>query len=162
MNIIRMLLICLLLPVSAYAGPVSLLDDLQQDAKQAKQLGKPLVVLYTASYCHFCEAVKTEFFNHMAKDEAYRSRIILREVIIDSSESLKGIDGNRRNHGAFASAKGVSLVPTVGFYDAAGDDIAKPLVGIATLDFYGWYLNQRITNAEQAMKQPDATLPSDS
>jgi len=155
------LFLILLLPQLGFANPVALVEDLQQDAEQARLAGKPVVVIYTASYCHYCEAVKSEFFNHMARDNAYNDRIVLREVIIDSSRGMKGFDGKQQNYGGFASEQGVYLVPTVGFYDSNGRTVAESIVGVATLDYYGWYLDKRIETAERAVNKDEPKAVAD-
>lgn len=141
----------------AHAAEIPLAADLGDDAARAGSDGKPLVVLYTASYCEYCEAVKTGYFRHLEADPRYASRIILREVVIDSALTLTDFDGNDLTHGRFAEDRGVMLVPTVRFLDSRGETVADPLVGVTNLEFYGWYLDQRIQIAMKRVRPRAAT-----
>ncbi len=154
----RLLLIVLLTWCGLARGAeIPLAVDLGTDAVRARSDGKPLVVLYTASYCEFCEAVKTGYFRHLEADPRYASRIILREVVIDSALELTDFAGNDLTHGRFAEDRGVMLVPTVRFLDSRGETVADPLVGVSNLDFYGWYLDQRIQIAMKRTRSKSAT-----
>lgn len=141
----RVLLIALaIFCTAANADAVPLASDLETDGRQAIAGAKPVVVLFSASYCGYCTAVKTEFFQHLEQDARYRSKVILREVVIDGADSLRDFGGNTVSHGEFADRHGVHLVPTVRFFDGAGVELAEPMVGVSTMDFYGWYLDLRI------------------
>ena len=100
----------------------------------------PVVVFFSATYCAYCTAVKSEFFRHLESDPRYASRIVVREVIIDS----ESVAGEAREFMAFARDNEVSLVPTVRFFDGDGRQLARQMVGVTNMDFYGWYLDQRI------------------
>ncbi len=140
----------LLLSLGSYANPVQFATDLYADSIDSAAESRPLVVLYTASYCIYCEAVKTEFFNHIASNPEYQSRIILREVVIDGDMTLTDFSGTPTNHAKYGAERNVKLVPTVSFYDSHGNDLVEPLVGVRLMDFYMWYLNQRIEDAVNA------------
>jgi thioredoxin-related protein len=137
----------LCVPLFCYAAPVPLAEDLRQDGVAAEAESKTVVVLFTASYCEYCEAVKSEFFNHILKDVRYSSRIVLREVVLDSAFTLRDFSGEQLSHGAFADREGVFLVPQVSFFGPAGNTLTDPLVGVVTMDFYGWYVDKRINRA---------------
>ena len=47
----------------------------------------------------------------------------------------------------FAMRYRVQMVPTVMLFDAQGNVLATPLVGLTTVDFYGGYLDQAIDEA---------------
>ena len=140
----------LLLSVGSNANPLQFATDLHADSIDSATKSKPVVVLYTASYCVYCEAVKNEFFNHIANDPEYQSRIILREVVIDGDMSLTDFSGTATDHSKYGAERNVKLVPTVSFYDSRGNDLVEPLVGVRLMDFYMWYLDQRIEDAVNA------------
>jgi thioredoxin-related protein len=128
----------------ARANDVALAGDLRDDGANGD---KPVIVFFSATYCAYCTAVKSEFFRHLETDPRYASRIVVREVVIDSRHVLEDFQGRQVTHGAFASANGVSLVPTVRFFDGGGRQLAKQMVGVTSMDYYGWYLDQRIRNS---------------
>ncbi len=152
-----LLILSLFVCALANAAEVPVATNLGADGERARAAGQPVVVLFTASYCAWCTAVKRNYFRHLDSDPRYASRIIVREVVIDSNDALTDFDGHAATHDGFAGANGVSLVPTVRFFDGSGAQVADPLVGVSNMDFYGWYLDQRITRAmERAGPTPFA------
>ncbi len=157
MKLIRILVLLALTPLSALGAPIMIAENLSRDTTNSGAEQKPVVVLYTASYCEYCETVKSEFFNHIAVDKEYTSRIILREVVIDSRLKLKNFNGKRRTHRKFADNNGVSLVPTVGFYDKFGNVLVKPMVGVTTMHYYGYYVDKHIDTSLKLLQKPVTT-----
>ncbi|GJL83821.1 MAG: hypothetical protein DHS20C01_34550 [marine bacterium B5-7] len=131
----------------SYAADVPRAVDLQADGVGALAASQPVIVFYSATYCEYCDAVRAEFFQHLLSDPRYASRIILREVVIDSDYNLTDFSGKRASHRSFAGLNGVQLVPTVRFVDGHGNNLADPMIGVTTMDYYGWYLNKRINRS---------------
>ena len=130
-----------------HAGQVSVARDLREDGTLADQEGVPILLFYTASYCHYCEAIKTEFLGHMAIDPTYQTRAIFREVRIDSSTPLVDFNASTTTHHHFADQRPITLVPTVEFVDGSGEHLAAPMIGASIPDFYGAYLDKGIEHA---------------
>ena len=146
-------LLLLSLSTGSYGSQLILARDLQADGIHSNAHTKPVIILYTASYCVYCEAVKEEFFNHIADDPEYLSRIILREIVIDDDTALLDFAGTSTSHRKYANQREISLVPTVGFYDARGNALTDPLIGVRLMDFYLWYLQQGIKAAERSFAE---------
>ena len=141
------LLVALLMAPCAHARTINPALNLQFDGASAQQKNAVILILYTASYCHYCVRVKAEVFNHLADDPKYRDHIILREVIIDSEITLREFDGSLVDHPDFAIRRGVAIVPTLEIVNPKGHALTEPLVGAGISDFYGFYVEQRITDA---------------
>ncbi len=141
------LLVALLTASCAHASKINPALNLQFDGASAQQKNAVILILYTASYCHYCVRVKAEVFNHLADDPKYRDHIILREVIIDSEITLREFDGSLVDHPDFAIRRGVAIVPTLEIVNPKGHALTEPLVGAGISDFYGFYVEQRITDA---------------
>jgi hypothetical protein len=75
---------------------------------------------------------------------AYRSRVMIREVTVDSTAPLTGFDGERTTEGAFAAAHKVFMVPTVKVFNTRGADAGEAIVGMLTPDYYFGYLEAAI------------------
>ena len=131
----------------AQAGVVSIASDLEQDANESRQANLPILLIYTAGYCHYCDEVKADVFNPIAADPAYRDRVLLREVRIDSDTRLVGFKGDVTNHRSFAKGRGSTVVPTLEFLDNTGLALNHPLVGASIPDFYGAYVDNGIERA---------------
>tara|TARA_B100002003_G_scaffold82596_1_gene77152 strand:+ start:3510 stop:3998 length:489 start_codon:yes stop_codon:yes gene_type:complete len=135
-----------------HAGQVSVARDLREDGTLADQEGVPILLFYTASYCHYCEAIKTEFLDHMAGDPVYQSRALFREVRVNSAIQLVNFDGSSTTHHHFADQRPITLVPTLEFVDASGVHLAEPMIGARIPDFYGAYVDQGIENALKKLR----------
>ena len=109
----RFLLVALLMASCAHASKINPALNFQFDGANAKEKNAVILILYTASYCHYCVRVKAEVFNHIADDPKYRNHIILREVIIDSENTLREFGGSIVDHPDFAKKRGVLIVPTL-------------------------------------------------
>ena len=132
------------------AGAVHIASDLQQDASTSRQANLPILLIYTAKYCHYCDEVKAGDFKPSAADPAYRERLVLREVRIDSNRRLVGFKGNVTSHRSFATDRGITIVPTLEFLDSAGLQVSRPLIGVSIPDYYGAYVDSGI---EQAIRK---------
>jgi thioredoxin-related protein len=114
--------------------------DLQQDAREARATGRPILVLFMADSCSYCEEVRRLYVQPMSTDPAYRNRLIFRKVNIDDATPMKDFRGRRTSQSGFADAAGVSFTPTVRFYDARGGQLVPQLRGYSSPDFYLAYL----------------------
>ncbi|HCX88641.1 MAG TPA: hypothetical protein DG761_11510 [Gammaproteobacteria bacterium] len=131
----------------AQAGTIDPARDLQQDGTQARKENLPILLIYTAGYCHYCDEVKTDVFNHIARDPAHRKRVLLREVRVDSNIPVVGFEGDTTDHHGFSKNRGIMIVPTLEFLDDAGLELSRPLVGASIPDFYGAYVDSGIARA---------------
>ncbi len=126
------------------AGDLVHAKNFQADARLAAQRRVPIMVLFSSSGCPYCERVKSEYLVPMHQDPAYRSRVIFREVSIDSDSPLTGFDGRPVAEAAFAAAHKVFMVPTVMVFDTRGKATGEAIVGLLIPDFYFGYLEAAI------------------
>lgn len=130
-------------PALAAAGLV-VAKDFQADARVAAKRRVPILVVFTSPICSYCDRVKREYLVPMHKDPAYRNRVVIREVTVDSEMPLTGFDGKRTTQGAFSSEHKVFMVPTVKVFDAQGNATGDAIVGLLSPDFYFGYLENAI------------------
>jgi thioredoxin-related protein len=144
----------LALPVLAAGhADVPMADSLQADAKDAQTRKVPIMLVFTSPYCPYCERVKTQYLGPMADDPAYRDKVIIRQIEAGSDWTLVGFDGKKTTHGAYAASQKIALVPTVKVVDAQGKDLAKPIVGFLTPDYYFGYIQDAM---EEGLKKMQA------
>lgn len=145
-NLRGVILACLLVsgPSTVAAEEIIIASDFSQDAKIAQNKNIPILVLFSASGCHFCEKVRQDFLIPMQKNAGYRSKVIFREVEASSDTPLKDFLGRKTTHSDLANAYKVGLTPTIKLFDANGREVAPGIVGLLTPDFYGGYLDQAI------------------
>ena len=134
------------------AGGLTHAKNLQSDARADAKRKVPVMVLFTTPNCPYCEQVKREYLLPMQKDPAYRARVIIREVTINSTAPMTGFDGTLTTGSAFAAAHKVSLVPTVMIFDTQGNAASEPVVGLLIPDYYFGYLLSAIDEGQRKVR----------
>ena len=129
------------------ADELPIAEDLVADSYHAAEASLPILLLYTASYCHYCATVKADVYFPMNDDPDARARVVLREIQVDSSAPIREFSGNQLNHREFAKIRGITIVPTLEVVDEQGEPLTEPLVGSGVRDFYGFYVEQGINKA---------------
>lgn len=144
----------LLAAILAWASWTARADDalpyarnLQQDAQQAKSKNGVVLVAFVGSNCSYCETVLNEFLVPMNRNPDYQGKLVMRRVETTSFLNVRDFSGQQASHRDFAGQNGVRMVPTVMLFDTKGRILAKPLVGLTTVDYYGLYLDEAIDKA---------------
>lgn len=122
----------------------------ESQAAQVKQL--PVLVLFMSPRCPYCDRVLKEFLLPMQHNPEYGTKVIMRQVVIDSDAKLLDFNGHATTHAQFAALNRIKLVPTIKMFDARGRELTEPLVGLLTPDFYGAYLDQIIDEAHAKVR----------
>lgn len=126
--------------------------DLAADGAVATARELPVILVFSADYCGYCSRVKEEFLEPMAANRDYRDRVLMREVAVDRHRGILDFDGAPVNPGHLAARYRVRVTPTLVFVDGAGRELAPPLVGPTTVDFYGLYLDAAIDRARNRLQ----------
>jgi len=139
------------------AGPVLAADvdvtarDFRADSERAARNGTPIVVMYTSAGCPYCRIVR-RYVEPLASDPDWRDRLIVRIVETDSYGKVVDFDGKPIPQMKFADARGVAFTPVLQFLGPDGRELAPDLQGIVSEDFYAIFLEQRIEEAERALR----------
>lgn len=128
----------------ALPGGVPDARDLQKDAELAKNKNGVVLVMFAGEHCSYCETVLNEFLIPMSRNADYQAKVVMRRVELSSYQEMKNFQGGKTPHRRFAGDSGVRMVPTVMVFDSNGKLLAKPVVGLGTLDYYGYHLDQAI------------------
>jgi thiol-disulfide isomerase/thioredoxin len=118
--------------------------DFSEDGRAAHASRRVIVVLFSTSGCPWCQRVREEYLKPMLANPADGARIIVREVDIDGRESIADFSGAATTHAEFAGRHEVRFAPSVLILGPRGEQLAAPLVGFGTADYYGFYLDERI------------------
>jgi thioredoxin-related protein len=124
-------------------------DSLQAAALQARQQGQPLVVMTTLEGCPYCNLVRNHYLLPMLKAGEIAA---VQTDVRDTRRNLRGFDGELTSPSEQARAWKARFTPTVMFFNAAGEELAERLVGVAVPDFYGSYLEARLIEARAKLK----------
>jgi thioredoxin-related protein len=119
-------------------------NDLARDARAMRAGRYPMLVLYSQHDCAWCERARREYLAPMGRDPAWRGKLVLRQIDIDSHDALTDFAGHATSHGEFAAAEKARVTPTVVVYGPDGARLAEPIVGFRLPDFYGSYLERAV------------------
>lgn len=133
--------------------------NLQRDGELARQKNGIVLVMFAGEYCSYCERVLNEFLIPMSRNPDYQKKLVMRRVDNTGATTVKDFDGTVEDHRQFSIEQGVNMVPTVMLFDTRGRLLAKPLVGLTTVDYYGYYLDQAIDQALAKVRGGKAVAP---
>jgi thioredoxin-related protein len=111
--------------------------------------GEPLVVMTTLEGCPYCAIVRGHYLMPMRREGKVHA---VQLDVRDRSSSLQGFDGQLTTPAEQARAWNARFTPTVLFFGPTGRELAERLVGVAVPDFYGEYLEARLSEARQKLR----------
>ncbi len=139
-------------PAALDAEGVPLARDLQADGALAREKRLPLLVMFGTPSCPYCKLVLNDFLLPMSRNTDYQAKVIMREVEINSGRALVDFSGKLITHKQFAKAHRIKLAPTVVMFDADGQVLGEPMVGVSTPDYYGAFLDRAIDEALESVQ----------
>jgi len=139
------------LPAYLVAAEVVVVSDFQQEAKLAQQRRLPLLITFSTAECNYCDLLEEEFLEPMLLSGDYEDRVLIRKLELDGDD-VRGFDGKRLTPSAFARIYGVRVTPTMLFLDPNGKELSERMIGIATPELFGGYLDEAIEEALVKMK----------
>lgn len=143
-----LILACACFVTAAQADPLPLqlpvVSDLEAAAKTAREQRAPLFVAFTLKRCPYCNTARRDYWAPMNSSDKWRGKVVMVELVIDGAPALRDFEGKSTTPREFARRFGVRSAPTVIVFDGAGTPATQPLVGLASGDFYGLYLEQSI------------------
>lgn len=138
-------------------------DSLHALHAQSAAERRPVVALFSTAGCGWCEALRREQLQHLARDAGRRGILVVEFDLADRRAFVgagTGADGRGLSAHAWPTAGspaelarllGVRVAPTLVFLGPSGV-AATPLVGYTSPDFYGAYLDERIEQARNAVE----------
>lgn len=128
----------------AYAEPPPLTQDLAAAAQLARDKQVPLFVAFTLKQCPYCIRARREYWTPMNQSAEWRAKTLMVEVMLDGAPALRDFNGNATTVREFGKRFNIRSVPTVIVFDTQGTPAAEPVVGLASADFYGAYLERAV------------------
>jgi len=126
--------------------------DLAADAAAVRAKKVPVLLFFNRFDCPYCERALRQFLVPMSRDPAVAAKAIFRQIEIDKPDPLIDFDGRATTHKAFAARFNIRYTPTIWFVDAEGKPLVEAIVGLRTVDFYGWYLEQAIADSQARLE----------
>jgi thioredoxin-related protein len=146
-----------ILPVIQAGVGVPVGSDLQADARIADSRRLPILLVFTAIDCAYCELLEEEFLEPMLLGGEYEDRVIIRKIVLDNGSRLTDFSGQRRDATALSDAYRVFVTPTLLFVDGDGMELAARMLGINTVELFGGYLDDCIETALLNVRGVDAS-----
>ena len=133
-------------------SPLIELNDLPQLAKQSKQNQLPILLLFSAQWCEYCQLLKEEVLEPMMLNGLYENKwLYIRHVGIDQSKPMIDLNGNDIKKAKWAYQLNADLTPTVIFIDHQGNEVADRITGISEITLYASLIHARLNQAYQKM-----------
>jgi len=137
---------------AAAADRIPAVDDLAGTGQSSAQAGVPTLVFVSREACPYCRTLRDDILLPMQRADKFENRAFLVEISLDRVEPLTGFDGKPTTGQAFGEMYQAQITPTLLFLDARGREISQRIVGISNLELYGYYLQQSIDTALEAIR----------
>jgi thioredoxin-related protein len=122
--------------------------DLQQLAIAANARGEPLVLMVSLPGCPWCELLRRNYLTPMQSEGVAAFEFMINE----RSRTLQDFKAQRITPAVMSTALKVNNTPTVLFFNAHGQEIAPRIEGVASADFIGAILDERLATARERIK----------
>jgi len=129
-------------------GPFKELQNLQSLGQESEQLQLPIMLMFGAEWCEYCELLNEYVFNPMVLGGLYDGKVVLmRHVGVDEDEPVPDWNGELIKKSKLAYKLDADLTPTVLFVDANGKEVAPRIVGIPEITLYTSVIHRNLNIA---------------
>ena len=122
-------------------------SDLQADGRLAAERQLPILLVFSAIECDYCELLEEEFLRPMLLSGEYADKVIIRKLVLDNGSRLTDFSGRQRDATEVSADYRVFVTPTLLFVDGSGRELAARMLGINTIEMFGGYLDNCIETA---------------
>jgi thioredoxin-related protein len=120
-------------------------SDLAQASRAAAQGGQPLVLMVSLPGCPWCELLRRNYLTPLRAEGLPAFEF----MVGDRSSAMRDFQGKSTLPAALASQWKVSITPTVLFFNAQGQEIAPRIEGVASADFIGAVIDERLASSRE-------------
>jgi thioredoxin-related protein len=121
--------------------------SLREAALAAQSKGEPLVLLVSLPGCVWCELLRRNYLAPMRQEGVQAFQI----TVNDRKQAVVNFQGQASTGADIASAYAAKFTPTLMFLDAQGQEIAKRIQGVASVDLIGGLIDERLATARQSV-----------
>jgi thioredoxin-related protein len=122
--------------------------DLAQTARAAAQGNQPLVIMVSLPGCPWCELLRRNYLTPLRAEGVAAFELMINE----RSQRITDFTGQPITPAAWSEAMKVKITPTLFFLNAQGQQIAPRIEGVASADFIGAILDERLAMARERIK----------
>lgn len=127
--------------------------DLAQEAQKALQNETPLLLMFSAEDCEFCQRLESEILDPMLLSGDYDDKILIRRVMTDSYLRVQDFQGRTIEMDELSSRYNIQVTPTVLIVDHQGRELAPRIIGVNTIEMYSAYLDKAIDLTHRLVQQ---------
>lgn len=124
----------------------NLQTEYQQEGEAASGDKKVVLMLVSQPNCTYCVQITEEILRPMLISGNYTSSTVFSELEINTGRTIKDFTGAPVEATAFARRYNAWATPTLLFLDGDGNEVAEKMVGINTLELYGFYVDRSLRN----------------
>ena len=123
----------------------------------SRQSKKPIVLYVSSSTCDFCIALDAQVFNPTFKNGGYED-LLFSKVMLDDEQEIHNFSGQKILPLQFVRENlGMEFTPSLYFVDHQGKQLAKPLIGVANLEYYEYLMLRQVKKAQQLLNNKTYT-----
>lgn len=141
-------LICLLSSPILWAAGIPIETNFQTsystNGKTSTGENKVILVLVSQPNCSYCIQITEEILQPMIISGQYEESTVFSEVEINTGRTLKDHTGQIVDATDFARRYNAWATPTLLFLNGKGEEVSDKMVGINTLDLYGYYVDKSL------------------
>lgn len=138
---------------------VPTVEDLSELKRQAEASKLPILLLFSAEDCDYCEVVRENYLLPMMRSGDYVKRILFRQIYIEDYSYLRDINGEQISADTIALKYDVELTPTILFIDSNGNELSHRVVGVSNRFYFGETLDKHIAQALTSLAEKLTTKP---
>lgn len=89
----------------------------------SQKQGKPMLVDFYTTWCHWCKVMDEKTFNHQEVKAFLQAHFIAVRILAEDKNAYLTYKGKKYNHVEFSKAAGVRGYPSLAFFDKKGEII---------------------------------------
>ena len=128
-------------------------DDFSTISQTLAGVSLPLLLVFTADDCPYCDQLADEILLPMIRSGEYQARVVIRALNLDGGP-VRDFDGQPIEPWEFAQRYDVTVTPTMVLLDDRGRTLGESLVGVRSLDFYEAMISKAIERAAKRLSLP--------
>jgi thioredoxin-related protein len=121
-------------------------QSLRDELAQALKNKQPLIVMVSLDGCVFCRQARQSHLSPM-----HKAGTVIVQVDMRNNQSVLDFAGKLTTHDQLTRLWKVAITPTLLFFGPGGKEVAERMEGAYLPDFYGTYLEERLTQGRKAL-----------
>lgn len=139
----------LLSTTAAAQSAFATVKDMARLKQQAAQADLPIVLMFTAEDCMYCDAMRQQYLIPMSHTQKYAELALFRQLNVESFSFLRNESGELVGGDQISLRYGVDITPTVLFINAQGEEVAERIIGLSGAHYFQETLEQHIQQASR-------------